>query len=339
MRVAQIMAGAPVGGAELFFERLCLALHDAGDDVLPCIRADPPRAARLAAAGLPVEQLAFGGALDLTTRRRLRNLVRRFAPRVAVAWMNRAARFAPVGDWALVGRLGGFYDLGYYRRCDHLVGNTRGIVGYMQQQGWPANRAHYLPNFAPDLAGALPTRPQLPSGAKLVLALGRLHPSKGFDVLIRALAKLPGVHALVAGEGPERDALTALARGEGVAGRVHLPGWVQDPSGLLAACDALACPSRLEPLGNVVLDAWSASRPVVAAAAAGPLELITPGEDGLLVPCDDPAALAQSLALVLDNAALAARLAASGRARYDADFAAEPVLARWRAFLATVEKA
>ncbi len=339
MRVAQIMAGAPVGGAELFFERLCVALHDAGDDVLPVIRAEAPRAARLAAAGLPVEQLAFGGALDLATRRRLRNSVRRFAPRVAVTWMNRAARFAPVGDWALVGRLGGFYDLGYYRRCDHLIGNTRGIVGYIRQQGWPADRVHHLPNFAPDLAGTHATRPELPSGAKLVLALGRLHANKGFDVLIRAVAKLPGVHALIAGDGPERDALTALARGEGVADRVHLPGWVQDPSGLLAACDALACPSRLEPLGNVVLDGWSASRPVVAAAAAGPLELITPGEDGLLVPCDDPAALAQSLALVLDNAPLAARLAASGRARYDADFATQPVLARWRAFLATVEKA
>jgi len=347
VKVAQIMAGAPVGGAELFFERLCVALHDAGDDVLPLVRADAPRAARLAGAGLPVEQFAFGGALDLATRRRLRSSLRRFAPRVAVAWMNRAARLAPAGDWALVGRLGGFYDLGYYRRCDHLVGNTRGIVDYVRQQGWPPARAHYLPNFAPNfasnfapgLADARPTGPELPSGAKLVLALGRLHPSKGFDVLIRAVAKLPGVHVLIAGEGPERDALTALARGEGVAGRVHLLGWVQNPSGLLAACDALACPSRLEPLGNVVLDAWSASRPVVAAAAAGPVELITPSEDGLLVPCDDPAALAQSLALVLDHAPLAARLAASGRARYDADFATEPVLARWRAFLATVEKA
>ncbi len=339
MRVAQIMAGAPVGGAELFFERLCLALHGGGDDVLPIIRADPSRAARLASGGLPVEQFAFGGALDLGTRRRLRSSVRQFAPRVAVAWMNRAARFAPMGDWALVGRLGGCYDLGYYRRCDHLVGNTRGIVRYIREQGWPAHRVHYLPNFAPDLAGARPARPEVPAGAKLVLALGRLHPNKGFDVLVRAMAQLPGVHALIAGEGPERVALTALARDEGVADRVHLPGWVQDPSGLLAACDALACPSRLEPLGNVVLDAWSASRPVVAAAAAGPLELITPGEDGLLVPCDDPAALAQSLTLVLDHAPLAARLAASGRARYDADFATEPVLARWRAFLATVEKA
>jgi glycosyltransferase involved in cell wall biosynthesis len=328
------MAGAPIGGAELFFERLCLAQHADGDDVLALIRTDAARASRLAA--LPVEQFEFGGILDFTTKRRLGVSLRRFAPRVAVAWMNRAARLAPRGDWVLAGRLGGFYDLDYYRNCDHLIGNTRAIVDYIGEQGWPAQRIHYLPNFAPDLAGAPPA---FMPGPNTVLALGRLHANKGFDVLIRAMPLLPGVHALIAGEGPERNALTALASREGVASRVHMPGWTQDTAGLLAACSALVCPSRHEPLGNVVLEAWSASRPVVAAAASGPRELIMPGEDGLLVPCDDPAALAQSLALVLGHLPLAQRLAEAGRARYESDFAAAPVLRSWRDFLATVEKA
>ena len=62
------MAGAPAGGAELFFERLTAALHRAGDAVLPVIRRDPARAARLAGAGLHPGQLRFGGPLDLLTR-------------------------------------------------------------------------------------------------------------------------------------------------------------------------------------------------------------------------------------------------------------------------------
>ncbi len=127
----------------------------------------------------------------------------------------------------------------------------------------------------------------VPDGAKLVLALGRLHRNKGFDVLIRALARLPDAHALIAGEGPERAALAALARAEGVAARVHMPGWREDTAALLAACDVLACPSRQEPLGNVVIEGWSARVPVVAAAAQGPAELILPGQDGLLVPCEN----------------------------------------------------
>jgi glycosyltransferase involved in cell wall biosynthesis len=341
VKLAQVMAGAPTGGAELFFERLSLALHRAGDSVLPVIRRSAGRALRLTEGGLQPAQLGFGGPLDLLTSRRLRSLLRRFAPRVVVAWMSRAARFAPQGDWVLAGRLGGYYDLRYYERCDHLVGNTRAIVDWIAAQGWPAGRVHHLPNFADDLAGARPvSRASLgvPADAKLLLALGRLHRNKAFDVLIRALPLMPGVYTVVAGDGPERDALQELARREGVFDRLHLTGWRTDIDALLATADLLVCPSRHEPLGNVVIEAWSAGRPVVAAAAEGPCELIRTGIDGLLVEKEDPRALADAVASLLENAARAAALAKAGRARYEAEFAEAPVVARWRRFLGEVEK-
>ena len=150
------MAGARHGGAELFFERLCSALARAGETVLPVIRRDAGRAARLREAGLAPIQLGFGGALDLATGVQLRAVLRRFRPQVTVAWMNRAARFAPSGLPVLVGRLGGYYDLANYRRCDHLVGNTRGIVEWIVSQGIEPSRVHHLPNFCPDLRGAVP---------------------------------------------------------------------------------------------------------------------------------------------------------------------------------------
>lgn len=335
------MAGAPTGGAELFFERLTIALARAGDAVLPIIRRDAGRAARLRAAGLQPLELGFGGPLDLFTDHRLATALRRFAPRVTVVWMSRAASFASAGDWVLVGRLGGTYDLRHFRRCDHLVANTAGLTRWILAQGWPLARVHHLRNFAPDLAGAAPVpRAALgvPDGVPLLLALGRLHPNKAFDVLVRALARLPRAHAVIAGEGPEQAPLKALARSEGVADRLHLPGWRTDTAELLAAADLLVCPSREEPLGNVILEAWSARRPIVAAAAAGPSELITPDRDGLLVPLEDPTALAAAIRAVLDDRSRAAMLARNGRARYEADFAPGPVLARWRQFLGTVEK-
>ena len=338
MRIAQVMAGAPTGGAELFFERLTIALAAAGETVLPVIRHNAARAERLSCAGIAAVQLGFGGPFDLLTGRNLRSVLHQFAPRVAVAWMNRAARFTPRGDWVLAGRLGGYYDLSYYRRCDHLIGNTRGIVDWVARQGWPAARVHHLPNFSPDMANAVPASLGLPNGVRIMLALGRLHPNKGFDVLIRALPALPGVHAVIAGEGPERAALLALAGREGVADRMHLPGWRADTAALLAAADLLVCPSRHEPLGNVVIEAWSARRPVVAAAADGPRELITPGSNGILVPPDDAKALAGAIAGLLDDPAHAAALAEAGRLRYEAEHAEAPVVARWRQFLATVEK-
>jgi glycosyltransferase involved in cell wall biosynthesis len=335
------MAGAPVGGAELFFERVSVALKGAGDEVLPVIRRDAGRAGRLRAAGLAPAELSFGGAFDLFTASRLTRALRHFAPRVAVAWMSRAAHFAPAGDWVLVGRLGGTYDLRHFSRCDHLVANTTGLTRWILAQGWPLSRVHHLPNFAPDLAGAAPVpRATLgvPDGVPLVLALGRLHPNKAFDVLVRALSRLPRVHVVIAGEGPERTSLEALARAEGVSDRLRLLGWRSDAAGLLAAADLLVCPSRQEPLGNVVLEAWSARRPVIAAAAAGPSELIRPDRDGLLVPIEDKSALAKAIRALLDDPARATMLARNGRARYEADFAEAPVLARWRRFLCTVEK-
>ncbi|MGE0224700.1 MAG: glycosyltransferase [Acetobacteraceae bacterium] len=339
MRIAQVMAGAPAGGAELFYERLTAALHRAGEEVLPVIRRDPARASRLRAEGVSPVELRFGGPLDLMTRTRLASALRQFAPKVTVAWMNRAARFTPAGDWVLVGRQGGFYDVGYYRLCDHLVGNTRGIVDWIVSQGWPARRAHYLPNFVPDMGDTPPAALDVPAGAPVLLALGRLHRNKAFDVLIRALPALPAVHAVIAGEGPERGALSDLARREGVADRVHVLGWRGDTAALLAACDVFICPSRHEPLGNVVIEAWSARRPVIAAAAQGPVELITDGADGILVAKEDPGALAQAIQRVLADRPLALALAEAGRVRYETAFAEAPVVACWRDFLGSVEKA
>ncbi|WP_426956507.1 glycosyltransferase [Muricoccus radiodurans] len=333
------MAGAAMGGAETFYERLCLALHGAGETVLPVIRENSDRAARLRAGGLEPVELGFGGPLDLLTGWRLGGTLRRFGPDVTIAWMNRGARFSRRGPWVLVGRLGGYYDLRHYRRCDHLVANTRDLVRWIVSQGWDAARVHHLPNFAPDLGGAAPvTDLPAPPGFARLLAMGRLHRNKGFDTLLRALPHLPRTQLWLAGEGPERGALEALAAQLGVADRVAFLGWRGDQGALLAACDLSICPSRHEPLGNVVLEAFSASRPVVAAASHGPVELIAHGETGLIVPVDEPEALARAVAGLIADPARAAALAEAGRLTYERDFAEAPVVARWRALLPTLRR-
>jgi glycosyltransferase involved in cell wall biosynthesis len=344
LRIAHVMGGAAMGGAEAFFERLTLAQHAAGEEVLAVIRQEAGRAARLRAGGLAPVELPLGGYFDLLTRPRLARVLAAFRPRVVVAWANRANLYAGAikrrgAPWTLVGRLGGYYDLKYYRHCDHLVGNTRDLRDWFIRQGWPAARAHVVPNFAHDFAGVAPAALPAPPGAPRLLALGRLHPNKGFDVLLRALARLPGVHLSLAGEGPERAALERLAREAGIADRTAFLGWRQDTGALLRACDVFVCPSRHEPLGNVVLEAWSAARPVVASAVHGPVELIREGETGLLVPKEDPGALAAAIAGLLAEPARAARLGAAGRAEFERAHAEAPVLARWRDFLRAVAPA
>ncbi len=333
------MAGAETGGAEVFFERLCIALAAEGEDVLPVIRRDAGRRGRLMAAGLYPAEFGFGGAADLVTGWRVGRRLRRFAPRVAVVWMGRAARHTPAGPWVLVGRLGGYYDLRRFARCDHLVANTGALRDWIVGQGVAASRVHVLPNFVPEMAGAAPAElADVPDGAPLVLGLGRLHRNKGFDVLIAAVSRLPGVYAAIAGEGPEREALARLARHAGVADRVRFLGWRSDTAALLARCAVLVCPSRQEPLGNVILEGFSARRPVVAAMAEGPMQLIETGRTGVLVARESAIALAAGIEGILQNPARAASMADAARQRYDELYAEKSVTAAWREFLSGVEK-
>jgi glycosyltransferase involved in cell wall biosynthesis len=343
MRVLMAMAGARQGGAEGFFERLARALAADGVDTRAAIRSDAARAARLRAGGVPVAELAFGGAFDVATPLRLAAAMRRDVPDVALAFMSRAAdklppRFLTGPRPVRVGRLGGYYDLKYYKNCDRLVGNTPDIRDWIVRQGWPAARVDYLPNFVDATRAPALDRAALdtPADAPLLLALGRLHENKAFDVLLDALADLPGVYLWLGGAGPLDAALRAQAARLGIASRVRFLGWREDIGALIAACDVFACPSRHEPLGNVVIEAWARAKPVVAAASAGPAALIRDGEIGLLVPVDDAPALAAAVRRVLASDELRGRLASAGEAAYQANYTQEAVVRLYRDYFRSV---
>ena len=342
MRILQAMGGGEVGGAEAFFVRLAAAFRRAGVDQSIAIRRNHRRAAALDSAGLHAVEMPFGGRFDSRTRRMLTRQLDVYRPDIVLSWMSRAARVAGLalrGRRAVhVARLGGYYKLKYYRRCDHLIGNTPDIVDYLVAEGWPADRAHFVPNFvAGDPAPAVDRATlDTPAGAPVILALGRLHPNKGFDVLIRALADIPGAYLWLAGEGTLRAELAALADALGVAARVRFLGWRDDVAALMAACDVLACPSRVEPLGNVIIEAWAQRLPVVAAASAGPEWLIGDGGAGLLAPIDDAGALAAGINRVIGDAGLGGRLAEAGWKAYGERFTEQVVVRRYLDLFAAV---
>ena len=338
MSVLHLMGAAGDGGAETYFVDLVQALARSGVDQACAIRSHAARQAALAKAGVPVTLAPFGGPFDLTTRPRLQTLADQLQPKVILQWMNRAGRFAPKGPWARIGRLGGYYDLKYYRGCDMLVGNTQHIVDWLAEQGWPENKACYIPNFARAGDDAPLDRASLdtPADATLLLGMGRLHPSKAHDITLKALAKLPGAWLWIAGTGPLEDELKAQAQALGVADRVRFLGWRNDASALYRTADICVFPSRFEPLGNVVIQAWAHDLPITAAASQGPGALITSGETGLLSPVDDADALAANLQSLIDDPALRQRLAAAGRAEGEAKFSEAAVVARWKALFARV---
>jgi glycosyltransferase involved in cell wall biosynthesis len=339
-RLMQAMAGQKNGGAEAFFERLAIALHRAGEEQRLVIRRDGARAERLRRAGCAVVEVPFGGRGDLMTRGKLRRAVDAFRPGVALTWMNRASSLCPAGDFVQVGRLGGYYDVKYYRSCHHLIANTADIADYLVRSGWPRDRVHHLPNFAARQEAQPFSRADAatPVDAPLALAMGRLHPTKGFDVLLAAVAQLPRLHLWLAGEGEERQRLEERALALGVEGRVRFLGWHEDVAPLLAAADMVVVASRHEPLGNVVLEAWAAGKPVIATSSEGPRALVADGETGLLVAVEDADAMAAAMRRLIGDRALAAALGAQGHARWQADFAEARVVALYRAFLAEVRR-
>jgi glycosyltransferase involved in cell wall biosynthesis len=342
-RVLQAIAGAQFGGAERFFERLVPALSRAGIEQRVLIRRDARRLDLMKAAGLDVHQLRFGNRLDFLTRWRFRRHVRAFKPDIVFSWMSRASLMAPaspVGDtkFIRIARLGGYYDLKYYQNCDYLVGDTQSIVDYLIGEGWPEDKAVYLPNFVSEKTSTpIPRRNfYIPDTAPVLLALGRLHTNKAFDVLLKALALVPDAYLLLAGEGPERAALEAMATRLGIKPRVRFLGWRDDTANLFATANLFVHPARHEPLGNVIIEAWAQRLPVVCTASQGPAVLVEHGKTGLLSPLEQPEALAQSIRAALADPAATKAMAAAGRAVYESDYTEAAVVAKYKAFFERV---
>jgi glycosyltransferase involved in cell wall biosynthesis len=143
------------------------------------------------------------------------------------------------------------------------------------------------------------------------------------------MAEIPAAHLWLAGEGVLGGQLRHLAKELGILDRVHFLGWRDDAAALMAAADILVCPSREEPFGNVIVEAWARRLPVVAAAAAGPAWLVAHERTGLLFPVDDAAALAREARRLLADRTYAGRLAEAGHAAYLDQFAERSVVTRY----------
>jgi glycosyltransferase involved in cell wall biosynthesis len=335
MRVVQFLIGS-FGGAERFFVRLCSALDERGVEQLLLINDHPALVADVTAAGLQYEIFTpsrLGGIVD---RHRVDGRCRAFGADAVIAWMNRAARRLPKRSRCVkLGRLGGYYPIGNYHYCDHLIANTPGIAAHSISQGWPATRIRMISNFtAPlDVTEAPSNDFGIETHVPVLCALGRFDAWKGFDTLIESLACVEGAVLLLAGQGEGEEHLRALAQRAGVSERVRFLGWVEDRAALYRRADICVVPSHHEPLSNVILEAWSAGCPVVAAASEGPQWLIESGTSGMLVPPGDAAALAQALNDALADPARRKRWAQQGHMRWSNEFTEEHICTAYMDFL------
>jgi glycosyltransferase involved in cell wall biosynthesis len=155
-------------------------------------------------------------------------------------------------------------------------------------------------------------------GSQIVGVVARLEPEKGHQTLLDAwplvLRHVPDAYLLIVGEGSRRDELEQRAQANRVAHRVVFTGRRDDVPAVTAALDVAVLPSHREAQGLSILEAMALSRPVVASDVGGIPEMIQDGVTGLLVPHDNPPALAAAIVRLLTNHALADTLA---RAAHD----------------------
>lgn len=167
-------------------------------------------------------------------------------------------------------------------------------------------------------------------------AVANLRRVKGLDVLLEAAARLahehPGVSFAVAGAGPERESLQRQLIELGLRDVFRLCGSVADVPGFLASVEVAVLPSRAEGMSNAVLEYMAAGRAVVATDVGGNGRLLEHGVHGLLVPPDDPAALAGALARLLKDRHLASTLAAAAQRRAREQFSRAAMVQRFEDF-------
>jgi len=331
MRILHIMAGRGLGGAETYAVDVMLSLQASGVEQIAVVAEDAPRTKELRQAGVRVVTDVLRFPLRPYQKWKLKKLIESEKPDLIHCWMRRAASLIPAwGNGPVIGWFGGYYDPQHFKRCTHFVGVTEAIVAHQVAKGVPADHAFYVPTFpdVKDEKAASRGDLETPEDVPVILALSRLHQKKGLDTLLEAVQKVPEAYVWLAGEGPLRGKLTKLTRKLGLEKRVRFLGWRTDRGALLRAATVCALPSRYEPFGTVILEAWAAGTPLVAARSAGPDAHVTDGQNGLLVPIDDVQALTQALKRAVTDEALRRKLIANGFETYGRTYTRKAVTTR-----------
>jgi glycosyltransferase involved in cell wall biosynthesis len=340
VRLVHVHRMRGIGGSERHLLALLPALAARGHDVTFVGLDDPAWDAEpfYERVGVPARRLPCPRDVDPVLARRLRRTLTALEPDVVHTHLVHADLYGALASlrapWALVStkhnddpfRAGGFrfVERVLTRRTDRVVAITDALARFcFEQVGLPQEKVEIVHYGLDELPTAWGAGAEPPEG-RFLLAIARLTEQKGLDVAVRALAVLPAdVRLAVLGEGPERLQLEALAEQLGVSERLLLTGRVGDVGAWLRRSTLLVHPVRWEGFGLALLEAMLAAKPVVATFVSSIPEIVVDGETGVLVPPDDPQALAQALLDVLQDPVRGERLGAAGRERALSEFSVD----------------
>src|SRR3984957_7381251 len=355
--VLHLLTGRVFGGAEEHALSILTALSSHGFE--PCLAAPgaliDAMEPGLSAAGVKCLPLEFSSRLDVSAGPPLlpfiprENIAIRHCHLFTASFFGAGiARMAGVGAvletchgpevWRMgkglrgrfwvdrqIGRLVDKYIAVSHAAERHLVGNKRVPKSKIRV----IHNGRDLDRFAPVNANRrIATRAALGLGDEpVILTMARLDDQKGHRHLIDAIGILaqrrPNLITLLAGEGPLEQSLRAQCATLGLTDRVRFLGYRRDVPELFEAADVVVLPSLYEGLPLVAIEALAAGRAMVATEVDGTPEVLIHERTGLLVPPANPVALAAAIERLLDDPALASRLASEGRKFVHENFAVQ----------------
>lgn len=339
LKILNIMSGANSGGAENFFERLTIAIEKEDLEQKVIIRHHQKRFDYLNTKLKNVKSIKLFNNFNPFCQSVIETSIKEFMPDIILTWMNRASRTLPnekFGPEIVVGRLGGYYKMKNYSKCDYLIANTEDIKNYIIDSGWDSNKVTFIPNFVnPNKKTKLDLKFDK---KKTLIAMGRFHENKGFDVLIKSLSFLPSYNLIIVGQGLLKDLYEELIEKYNLKERVKIFGWTDDISSFLNSASILVCPSRHEPFGNIIIDGWAHKIPVIAANVSGPSNLIKEKINGLKFEKEDIFNLVEKVEEIQKNKKLKDKIIKNAFAEYSKKFTQEIIVKKYISFFRKIIK-
>jgi glycosyltransferase involved in cell wall biosynthesis len=353
MRILHILALGPVGGLPRVVEALALGQQRQGHEVHVVVVREPgegthPMLETLRAAGVGLHPVVLRPRAYLRERAEVAAHCRRLWPHLVHTHGYRSdVVAAPVARGlglpvvtTVHGFTGGGWKNRFYevlqrramRRFDAVAAVSRHLAGELARSGIAPERIHTVPKawsgIPVPLERAAARRALGIRGDRLQIGwVGRLSHEKGPDTLIAALTRLRHLPCAASflGDGAERLRLERITSSSELAWRVRWHGVVPEAGRYISAFDLFVLSSRTEGMPIALFEALAAGVPILATGVGGVPEVIT-AREALLVPADDPAALALAVQAVFDDPRAAAVRAHAARERLARDFTLESCL-------------
>lgn len=335
-----VITSMPVGGAETLLVNMVRRFdRQRINPMIGCLKEKGPLGEEISAE-IPVFENLIHHKFDVAVARRLRNLYRENEVDAVITvgagdkmfWGRLAARYARVPVILSALHSTGWPDgVGKLNRL--LTGITDGFIAVakqhaeyqINQEKFPEHKVFMIPNgidtnrfqFDPKARQTWRTKYQIPESAPVVGIVAALRPEKNHPLFLETAAnvikEIPEAHFVIAGDGPERPGLEAIAQEKQIASNVHFLGSISDIPGVLSMTDMFALTSHNEASPVSIMEALSCTRPVVATNVGSIDESVVEGKTGFLVPAGESGPMTERWVELLSNPSLRNELGENGR--------------------------